>query len=451
MIFSTNWWLGGHTMRSIACAAAVSICTLLSVVAGPLFAADPATSATASAAVAATPAESTSGPSSPTEPLRIETIARCGKGWLDKVDGALVLHLEGSPYEMGYQHGALLKEHVRQNLKTLLEVKASEFTLAKVGPLKVTPRAAIELILKIQEPFVSDRSWEELEGVAAGADVPLADVRAANFIPELFHCSGFAIANSASKDGALYHGRVLDYAVDWGLQEHAVVIVAKPDGRVPWVNISYAGFIGCVTGMNAEHISIGEMGGAGLGHWEGRPMALLVREALETSKSLDEAIAVFRDGPRTCQYYYVLADGKTREAVGMEASWDVFTLIRPGESHPLLPRPLTDCVLLSAGDRYHELVNRAEKQHGELTAEEALQLMSRPVAMKSNLHNVLFEPLSTRFWVAHATADRRPAAEQPYQQFQLSELLAARPSPTSPELPAAAAARSLSSRSATAP
>jgi isopenicillin-N N-acyltransferase-like protein len=364
-----------------------------------------------------------------------QTLARCGQGWLEQVDGALVLHLKGTPYEMGYQHGALLRDHVRQNMHHLLEVKAREFTLVQLGPLKVTPRAAIETILRIEEPYIDARYQEELRGLAAGSGLSLADAKVGNFIPELFHCSGFALANTATQDGELYHGRVLDYAVDWGLQEHAVVIVAEPNGRVPWVNISYAGFIGSVTGMNVEHISIGEMGGGGLGHWEGRPMALIVREALETATSLEEAIAVFRDGPRTCQYFYVVADGETRQAVGMEASWNVFQLIEAGQKHELLPNPVPDCVLLSAGDRYQELSRRAQSGHGQFTAADALQLMSRPVAMKSNLHNVLFAPKSTDFWVAHASRDGRPAAEQPYQKFNLRELLNRRPNPSSPEIP----------------
>ena len=44
-----------------------------------------------------------------------------------------------------------------------------------------------------------------------------------------------------------------------------------------WNTVTYAGFIGSVTGMNAERVSIGEMGGRGMGHWDGTPMALLVR------------------------------------------------------------------------------------------------------------------------------------------------------------------------------
>jgi hypothetical protein len=364
-----------------------------------------------------------------------QTIARCGEGWLEKIDGALVLHLKGSPYEMGYQHGALLKDQVRGNLHNLIEVKAKEFTLVEFAGVKVTPRFAIETIVQLQKPYVDRRYFQEMEGVARGSGAEVADIRVANFIPELFHCSGFAVSGSATADGAMLHGRVLDYAVDWGLQDHAVLVVAEPEGRLPWVNVTYAGFVGSVTGMNAEHVSVGEMGGGGLGHWDGRPMALLVREALETSKSLDDAIAVFRDGPRTCQYFYVIADGKSGRAVGMEASWNVFETIPQGASHPLLPTAVPDCVLLSAGDRYQELVKRTQARHGKLTPELALELMARPVAMKSNLHNVLFAPKSLDLWVAHATSDRKPAAEQPYQKFSLKELLARRPSSDSPVLP----------------
>ena len=371
-------------------------------------------------------------------PVQAQTIARCGAGWLEKVDGYHVLHLKGTPYEMGFQHGALLKDHVKQNLKTLLVDKAGEATLVDAGPIKVTPRAAIEMIVAIQEPHIAPRYVEEIKGLSDGAGISVADARAANFIPELFHCSGFSLAKSATKNGNLLHGRVLDYATDWGLQDHAVVVVYEPAGRLPWVNIGYAGFLGSVTGMNAEHVSIGEMGGGGLGHWNGRPMTLIVREALETAKSLEEAVAVFRDGPRTCQYYYVVADGETNEAVGMEASWNVFTVVPPGEAHPLLPTPVKDCVLLSAGSRYEELVKRAAAGHGQFTAEEALRLMDRPVAMSSNLHNVLFEPATTKFWVANASADKRPAAEQKYFSFQLSDLLKRRPAGGSPELPMAA-------------
>ena len=369
-----------------------------------------------------------------TTSAQAQTIARCGKGWLEKINGYPVLHLKGSPHEMGYQHGALLKEHVRKNMYNLLEVKG-DTTLVELGPIKVKPKAAIEAIIEIQKPYVPNRYFEEMEGLSAGAGINLRDARITNFIPELFHCSGFALMKTATKSGKLLHGRVLDYAIDWGLQNHAVIIVAEPDGRIPYVNVTYAGFIGSVTGMNALHVSIGEMGGRGLGHWQGVPMSLLVREALETGSDLEKAIAVFRENPRTCEYFYVIADAKTNEAVGMEASWDEFSLVKPGGKHPLLPKPVKDCVLLSAGDRYEELVRRTQAGLGKFTTTEAFKLMERPVAMKSNLHNVLFEPETTRFWVANASKDKRPAAEQPYHAFKLTDLLKRKPADSSKEIP----------------
>ena len=358
---------------------------------------------------------------------RAETIARCGQGWLETIDGYPVLHLKGSPYEMGYQHGALLKQSIRENFRNTSG--------------------------RPQECLVQDRQWHDhpsrglpdrngrgffssglmlpkkyFEELSKGSrPVPRSEIRRhlqdANFLPEMFHCSGFAVMNSATTDGTLYHGRVLDYSVTWHLQDHAVLIICEPDGGTPFVNVSFAGFIGSVTGMNARHISIGEMGGAGQGHWAGVPMPLLVREALETAGDLDAAVAVFRDHPRTCQYFYVIADGNTNRAVGMECTPDKLRTIDPGQPDPLLPHAVKDCVLLSAGKRYEELARRAEAGVGKFDAESARHLMDCGVAGHGNLHDVLFAPASTKFWVANASSDGKPAADQPYHAFQLSELL----------------------------
>lgn len=355
-----------------------------------------------------------------------QTVARCGRGFLEEIDGYRVLHLKGAPYEMGYQHGALLKEHIQANVDYLFNVKAKEKRLEFLG-VRLDPKQLISMIVALERRYMPRRFLEELQGLADGAECSLDDMLVANFIPELFHCSGFAVMNGATKDGTLYHGRVLDYSTDWQLQEHAVLLVAEPDGRLPFVNVTYAGFIGSVTGMNTEHVSVGEMGGGGRGHWGGTPMSFLVRRVLEEAATLDEAVAIFRDSKRTCEYYYVVADGDEKAAVGLAAHWNTFEIVRPGEAHPRLPEPTADTVLLSAGDRYKELARRVREQTGTFDAASALHLMDCPVAMKSNLHNVLFEPGSTRLWVANASADGQPAATQKYFAFQLTELLKHRP------------------------
>ena len=364
-----------------------------------------------------------------------KTIARCGRGFLEESDGTKILHLKGTPREMGVQHGTLLKADIKEEVDFLFKVKAKEFKPEILGmTLPIDARKIILSISQLQRKYTPAKYYEEMEGIAEGSGMPVEDIIAANFIPEMFHCSGFALGGSATKDGTLYHGRILDYGCDWKLQEHAVVVVAEPKGSIPFVNVTYAGFIGSVTGMNAKKVSIGEMGGGGLGHWEGVPMSLLVRMALEDADDLDEAIAIFRDHPRTCQYFYVVADGKSGKGVGMEASWNAFTVIKMGEAEPRLPHAIKDGVLMSAGTRYEELAKRVQAGHGTFDAESARHLMDRPVAMKSNLHSVLFESTTTRFWIANASASGEPAATQPYRGFQLSELLKHQPDPAAPSL-----------------
>jgi len=87
------------------------------------------------------------------------------------------------------------------------------------------------------------------------------------------------------------------------------------------------------------------------------------------------------------------------------------------------------------GDRYEELAKRVQAGFGKFDAESAIRLMDRPVAMTSNLHNVLFEPLKGHFWVANASKTGEPAATQPYHGYKLDDLLQRSADPAAPALP----------------
>ncbi len=227
---------------------------------------------------------------------------------------------------------------------------------------------------------------------------------------------------SATKDGKLYHGRVLDYMTTIGLQDSATTFIVQPEGQFAFANVGYAGFIGSVSGMNAEGISLGEMGGRGEGQWDGAPMATLMRRALEECDTLAEVQTLWTDSPRTCEYYYVFADGKTNEAVGVAATPESIEFILPGQNDERLGEGIPDAVVMSAGSRLEELRRRVAEKHGQLDTELGQWLMSRPVAMQSNLHNVLMVPVDGILYVANASHDK-PAAEMPYAKIDLRKLL----------------------------
>jgi hypothetical protein len=244
----------------------------------------------------------------------------------------------------------------------------------------------------------------------------------ANFFPELFHCSGFALLGKATVDGKTYHGRVLDYLRGLGLEENAVVMVIEPDQGNAWVNVSYAGFVGSVTAMNAKQVAIGEMGGRGEGNWDGKPMANLMREVMETCSTVEEAVALMKKSPRTCEYYYVISDAKSKKAVGLKTTPTIFEAVWDGETHPQLPMAVEDAVLMSAGDRYDELVKRVKNDYGKFDAKLSRDLMTKPVCMGSNIQSVLFCPDTLDFWVANADS-KNVASHTRYTPYNLKAML----------------------------
>jgi outer membrane lipoprotein-sorting protein len=345
-------------------------------------------------------------------------IAREGNGRLEMVDGTRVLVLKGTPEEMGHQHGVLLKQDIRRLVDRMLY---------GVGVGSSFDKGAwffgeIETAQARLNPFMDERYLREMDSMASAAGLSREEVRLANFFPELFHCSGFALFGKATVDGRMYHGRVLDYLRGLGLEQSAVVMVLQPERGNAWANVGYAGFIGSVTAMNEKHIAIGEMGGRGQGRWDGKPMAELVREVMEKANTLDEAVEIMRQGPRTCEYYFVISDAKSKRAVGIAATPDKFETILPGQSHPLLPHAVPDAVLLSAGDRYEELARRVQADYGKFDAASARALMKRPVCMTSNIHCALFEPETLDFWVANADSEN-VAAHARFTQYNLAQLL----------------------------
>ncbi|MBN2507649.1 MAG: hypothetical protein JXQ71_13235 [Verrucomicrobia bacterium] len=345
-------------------------------------------------------------------------LATEGKGRLERIDGTRVLFLRGTPEEMGAQHGKLLRKEIRRMVDQILYGVGVASSLEKGRWFF----AEMHDIQRRIAPFVNPRHMREMDAIASAAGCEREEIRLANFFPELFHCSGFALFGRATADGRMLHGRILDYLRGVGLEQHAVVIVLQPDRGHPWVNVSYAGFVGSVTAMNRRHLALGEMGGRGEGRWDGKPMAQLVRDVMEQAETLDQAAALMRRSPRTCEYYYVLSHGTSRRAVGIAATPETFDIVHPGQSHPLLPHAIPDAVLMSADDRYETLAQRVKAGHGRFTPGSARDLMRRPVAMKSNIQSVLFAPETLEFWVANADAEH-VASETRYTRYNLAELL----------------------------
>ncbi len=351
-----------------------------------------------------------------------QTAKRVKNGELRWIDGQRVALLHGTPEQIGTAHGELLKQEATRCIDSVLYTFGTAQTIRTGRWFRHDLADAYARL----SPHIPERHKAETRAMAASLGIEDDLAQTLNVFPELFHCSGFAVFGKATTDGKLYHGRVLDYMTTIGLQDAATTFIVAPQGQNAFANVGYAGFIGSVSGMNARGISLGEMGGRGEGQWDGVPMATLMRRALEECSTLDEVMDLWTKSPRTCEYYYVFADGKTNRAVGVSATPDRIEFILPGQGHELLGPGIEDAVVLSAGSRLKKLRERVTQRHGDIDADVGKWLMSRPVAMQSNLHNVLFVPQDGVLYVANASHDK-PAAERPYARLDLKELLKALP------------------------
>lgn len=352
-------------------------------------------------------------------------MAECGPAYLEQVGKVRVLHLKGSYRDMGLQHGTLMKQEVEAMGRLMVQVGTEEWNKNFAESMASAWNRT--------SPFIPEKYKEELQGLAEASGTPLDLVQGLSIFPELFHCSGFALFGKATADGSLLHGRVLDYMRDAGLDKYALIIIQEPEGANAFFNISYSGFIGSVTAMNAQHLAMGEMGGAGGESWDGMPMSLLLRECMETANTLEDMRRIITDSKRTCQYFYVISDAKADNgrgsAYGVGTSPLSAMFLNPGEKMVLLPAGIEDTILMSAGDRYNCLVDRVTKTYGKITPQVGLDIMARGVAMESNTHDALFKPATLECWVTYAEKGT-PACNLPYTYLNLAELMKSKPAKT---------------------
>ncbi|MBI4343369.1 MAG: neutral/alkaline non-lysosomal ceramidase N-terminal domain-containing protein [Candidatus Omnitrophica bacterium] len=369
-----------------------------------------------------------------------------------------VIHLSGTPYELGFQHGRQLRAEVqgavgrvlgyfRRYLKVpvLSSVAAMWWLDAAWGPAA---------------PFVPADYLEELRGLAEGSGVPLRDLQRLHAVPDrTYSCATFAAWGRATSGGRLIHLRNLDWNIRAGIQEYPVVFVVRPAGKRAFVNVGWAGFIGVLTGVNDAQLSVGQVGAETAdATFRGLPMAFLLRRVLEEAQTLEAAAALIQRAPRTVGVNYVVADAKARRGVVLETTrryCRIFEADDAAERGVGYARPMPDAVFRAdtavdprirerqfaskgnpsrpgleppAGSAYAvRYLGQAEglrERFGRLDAEGA-KTIARRVAPDSNVQSVIFA--WPELWVANAQG-LAPAAQNPYQLFELEQLFSTGPS-----------------------
>jgi len=249
-------------------------------------------------------------------------------------DAIQIAQVWGTPYEMGFAAGTLLKKEISAYLENVISLM--------VEKLGGDPEL-IDRVYELSHPYIPEHYMEEMQGLAKGSDQEFKALMRANLIGETseWHCSLFGAWGAATASTqSLLQLRALDYSVDAEIQRFPVITVYHPDEGHAFANIGWSGMIGAVTGMSSSQLAISEIGDdydAENDTFEGVPFAFLLRDILQFDNTLDEAVARLQKSPRTTSLMYAVGDGKKGEARSFQTSHTLCNVFNPDNLEPVTP------------------------------------------------------------------------------------------------------------------
>ncbi len=184
-------------------------------------------------------------------------------------DGYIVVWLQGTPYEMGYQHGTLLHDEIQWGMESstyINQIQAIVPIAATLGISDVAYAHSYPSIIEECQGMVDaagDVGWTmdmcllvnfgDVVVEYLGDYLPVKGGAATALAPG---CSQLMARGAATADGRIYHGRILDWGDIDFLVKYPVIFVREPDAGNPHVTIGFPGNLSPYSGMNWHGLTI---------------------------------------------------------------------------------------------------------------------------------------------------------------------------------------------------
>lgn len=253
-----------------------------------------------------------------------------GKSWRTEREGLPVVHLKGSPLEIGFADGTLMQDKMHT-----LETEFMQMVQGYV-PQHWLMEALKNYVLyrnRNLSDFVPADYRLEIYGTTLGCtDIHpeegdfyrrLLNYHAAHDVSYMMidnpfiskaGCTAFGAWGGATTDQHLITGRNFDWEAAEVFSRDRVVEMFEPDGGIPFISLSWAGMKGVVSGMNRAGVSVTINGAPSkLPNTIGTPVAIVAREVLEKAHNLDEALKIVREARVFVSTIWLIgsrADGK---------------------------------------------------------------------------------------------------------------------------------------------
>ena len=251
-------------------------------------------------------------------------------------NGWITIHVKGTPYEMGFQHGRLLRKQL-ENVKPVMKYLVEKY-------YKTSITEYVSRCKSIVSKYLSEwkNIFDELKGIRDGCNKCNDDVISLDYLiawnmylsmDEIYdsngdvqRCSAFIATGSKTHDGKIImaHNTHCDYSIGF-ISNIVMHLHPSLPGSIPFVMqtvpglvcsstdwfISESGIIGCETTISEINYKPDFETGV--------PYFFRIRKAMETGKSLDEYVSIMMDqnaGDYACSW--LLGDINSGEIMRLE-------------------------------------------------------------------------------------------------------------------------------------
>lgn len=243
--------------------------------------------------------------------LQRETVSkdfyRIGNNWLRKTESGLwEEYVEGEPFERGVITGKLEKELLYTQEEAFVEqihnLVPNDNYLSFLGMFtRVFNRRLDENFPEENKLEIYGESFSaphEFDFINPAYDRML-NYHAAHDIGHalqslaLVGCTSFAAWNGRSADSSMIIGRNLDFYLGDKFSQDKIVYFCNPKQGNKFAMITWAGFMGCVSGMNEKGITVTiNAAKSDIPNAATTPISILAREILQYANNIDEAFAI---------------------------------------------------------------------------------------------------------------------------------------------------------------
>ncbi len=361
--------------------------------------------------------------------------------WFRKSKSGLYeLYVEGQPFDRGAVNGKLTKE--------LIQLQEDYFSdqINRMIPSKFY-RYFLKYVVgwfnRDLDKYVTEEDKEEIYGISLSASEKynyigssyqrILNYHAAHDIGHalqnlaLVGCTSFGTWGSRSADGTMIIGRNFDFYVGDHFSENKIVAFERPARGYKFMSVTWAGFIGVVSGMNEKGLTVTiNAAKSDIPSGSATPVSLVAREILQYARNIPEAMAIAKKRKMFVSESFLIGSAEEGKAVIIEKTPDSVGMYDPGKNEIICAnhfqsRELSGLesnkiqIRQSASDyRFHrveELLAAAKKN----TVAQTVQILRDHAGLENAdiglgneksvnqliaHHSVIFEPQKKLVWVS---------------------------------------------------